>query len=281
MIYRANEPIQTLRGHTGTVYTVLCGSTRVFSAGQDDTIIVWNIPPIDHDPYTNYGYATPFLKSSLTGHSDAIWSLSLHEQSHLLLSASADETVMVWDYESASSPLKKTFSLSKIGTPTCVSFLPNDNSKFVVSFSNSKLGLFDTEMGKLIWISDSLGDEGKSSHLIYQFACHENVPMIITAHEDKKIRYYDSSSGKVINEMVGHKEAVTSVSFDPNGLYFASVGHDSSLRIWDIASKHCIQELPAHRKKYDEAIHDVSYHPTKSLLATCGADSVIKIYTTK
>ncbi|KAG2381273.1 hypothetical protein C9374_006262 [Naegleria lovaniensis] len=276
---KANEPIQTLRGHTGAVYTVLCGSGQVFSAGQDDTIIVWNIPPLDHNPYTNYGYATPFLHTSLTGHSDAIWSLSLHETSHLLLSASADETVMVWDYESSTSPLLKTFSLSKIGTPTYVSFLPNDNSKFVVSFSNSKLGLFDTEMGRPIWVSDSLGDESKSSqHLIYQFECHGKVPMIITAHEDKKIRYYDSSSGKVINEMVGHKEAVTSVSVDSNGLYFASVGHDSSLRIWDIASKHCIQELPAHRKKYDEAIHEVSYHPTKSLLATCGADSIIKMY---
>jgi len=276
---RANDPIQTLRGHTSAVNTVKCGKRNCFSAGADETIIVWNMPSIDHDPYTNYGYATPFLKKSLRGHSDVIWSLSLNETNHTLLSASADDTVMLWDYEASSDNLLKTYSLSKFGTPTCVSFLPNDETKFVVSFTNSKLAVFDVNTGASIWVSDLLGEESKTDYLIYQVACHPNVPLFITAHEDKKIRYYDASSGKIVNEMVGHKEAVSSVAFDPSGLYFASAGHDSSLRVWDVSTKRCIQELPGHRKKYDEAINGVAYHPTSALMATCGADSMVKVYT--
>ncbi len=35
--------------------------------------------------------------------------------------------------------------------------------------------------------------------------------------------------------------------------------------------------MPAHRKKYDEGIHCIVSHPNENLLASCGADSIIKI----
>ena len=265
-----------MRGHTAGVCTVKCGSSHCFSAGLDETIIVWDIPQLDHNPYTNYGFATPFLKTTLKGHTDAVWSLSLNESNQSLLSASSDDSVILWDYERGE--IKKTFMLSKIGTPTCVSFLPSDTSKFIASFTNSKVAAFDVETGKSIWISETI-DDGKTDALVYQFACHDKLPIIVTAHEDKKIRFYDSSSGKIVSQMVGHKEAVTSVSFDRSGLYFATVGYDSSLRVWDIGSKSCVQELPGHRKKFDESVNGVAYHHSQDLLATCGADSIVKIYT--
>jgi striatin 1/3/4 len=107
---------------------------------------------------------------------------------------------------------------------------------------------------------------------------HPTLPIIITAHEDSNIRFYDSKSGQLISEMVGHKDAVSCLALDPSGLYFMSGGHDSSLRVWDVQTKHCVQEIPTHRKKYDESIHAIAYHPTKSMVASGGADSIIKLF---
>lgn len=56
------------------------------------------------------------------------------------------------------------------------------------------------------------------------------------------------------------------------------LGHDCSLRLWDIETKSCIQELTAHRKKYDESIHCIAFHPTKPFIASGGADAIVKIY---
>lgn len=61
---------------------------------------------------------------------------------------------------------------------------------------------------------------------------------------------------------VGHQAAVSSLDFDPTGLYLVSCGHDRSIRVWDVASKKCVHEVTTHRHKHDEAIHAVRFHPT-------------------
>ena len=52
------------------------------------------------------------LGSSLLGHTDAVWGLSLHSQQLQLLSCSADGTVRLWNPQST-SPLLSVFSSEK------------------------------------------------------------------------------------------------------------------------------------------------------------------------
>ena len=55
-------------------------------------------------------------------------------------------------------------------------------------------------------------------------------------------------------------------------------GHDCSIRLWNMESKTCIQEFTAHRKKFDESIHDVAFHPTKCYIGSAGADALAKVF---
>lgn len=55
-------------------------------------------------------------------------------------------------------------------------------------------------------------------------------------------------------------------------------GHDCSLRLWNLDSKTCVQEITAHRKKSDEAIYDVTFHPSKAYIASAGADALARVY---
>lgn len=43
-------------------------------------------------------------------------------------------------------------------------------------------------------------------------------------------------------------------------------------------SKTCIQEFTAHRKKSEESIHDVAFHPSKCYIASAGADALAKVF---
>ena len=114
--------------------------------------------------------------------------------------------------------------------------------------------------------------------------------------------------------MVAHLDAVTSLAVDVNGLYLISgskfmtflrnnqinggfiapviysffemeqltifliLGHDCSVRLWNLETKTCVQEITAHRKKFDESIFDVAFHPSRPFIASAGADALAKVF---
>ena len=70
-----------------------------------------------------------------------------------------------------------------------------------------------------------------------------------------------------------------SLSLSPLSLSPPSpIGHDGSLRFWSMDSKMCIQEITAHRKRYDESIYNVACHLTKPYFASAGADGIAKVF---
>ncbi|KAJ8365954.1 hypothetical protein SKAU_G00147850 [Synaphobranchus kaupii] len=75
---------------------------------------------------------------------------------------------------------------------------------------------------------------------------------------------------------VGLRECVTVTAAEKRAE--ARPRHDCSIRLWNLESKTCIQEFTAHRKKFDESIHDVAFHPTKCYIASAGADALAKVF---
>ena len=57
-----------------------------------------------------------------------------------------------------------------------------------------------------------------------------------------------------------------------------STGHDSSIRLWNLDNKTCIQELTSHRRKFDEAIYSVAFHPNATYIGSAGADALAKVF---
>lgn len=50
------------------------------------------------------------------------------------------------------------------------------------------------------------------------------------------------------------------------------------MRLWNLESRTCVQELTAHRRKLDESIHDVAFHPGRSFIGSAGADALAKVF---
>lgn len=80
--------------------------------------------------------------------------------------------------------------------------------------------------------------------------------------------------------MLAHLDAVTSLSIDASGFSLVSGGHDCSLRFWDLLkTKGCVQESTTHRKKGEEGVLNVAFHPGGlPFVASAGADGVVKLY---
>ncbi|XP_041661058.1 striatin-4 [Cheilinus undulatus] len=270
------EPIYTFRAHSGAVLSLTMGEDgeSCYSGGLDGTVRCWKMPDLNVDPYDNYD---PGIESSvLAGHEDSVWGLTYSAAHHRLASCSADGTIRLWDPQN-SSPCLSVFNKEREhGTPTSVAFVATDPNQVVVSFDGGETLLYDLNTEQSTTTLETQTKDG--SELINRVVSHPSESVSITAHENRTIRFLDNKTGKVVHSMVAHLDAVTCLTTDPKGTYLISGSHDCSVRLWMLDNRTCVQEITAHRKKHDEAIHDVAFHPSQPFIASAGADALAKIF---
>ncbi|KAG8901487.1 hypothetical protein FRC00_006790 [Tulasnella sp. 408] len=281
------EPQVTLRGHSSPVTRLLISGSRnlLYSASLDSTIRVWTIPSQGQPTYAPFDASR--AKSVLVGHTDAVWDLALLRDDTLLVSGGSDGTVKVWDTSLPSTPLKLSWGYNGVdGEPesslgiTSLDGIKTDLKKVAVAFSNAVVKLFDVETGAEVgkMQSDATYDDTPATQ-INRIASHPTMAILVTAHEDKYIRLFDIPTGACTYSMLAHTDGVTSLSIDVAGFSLVSGGHDCSIRFWDImGNKVCLQEITNHRKKADEGVLDVEYCPSLPILASAGADGIVKLY---
>ncbi|XP_004584796.1 striatin-3 isoform X2 [Ochotona princeps] len=273
------EPIYTFRAHIGPVLSLAISSNgeQCFSGGVDATIQWWNMPSPNVDPYDTY--EPNVLAGTLVAHSDAVWGLAYSGIKNQLLSCSADGTVRLWNPQEK-MPCICTYNGDKEhGIPTSVDFIGCDPAHMVTSFNTGSAVIYDLETSQsLVMLSSQIESGLQSTNHINRVVSHPTLPVTITAHEDRHIKFFDNKTGKMIHSMVAHLDAVTSLAVDPNGIYLMSGSHDCSIRLWNLDSKTCVQEITAHRKKLDESIYDVAFHPSKAYIASAGADALAKVF---
>lgn len=273
------EPIYTFRAHNGPVLSLAISSNgeQCFSGGIDATIQWWNMPSPNVDPYDTY--EPNVLAGTLVAHTDAVWGLAYSGIKNQLLSCSADGTVRLWSPQEK-LPCICTYNGDKEhGIPTSVDFIGCDPAHMVTSFNTGSTVIYDLETSQsLVMLSSRIDSDLQSNNHINRVVSHPTLPVTITAHEDRHIKFFDNKTGKMIHSMVAHLDAVTSLAVDPNGIYLMSGSHDCSIRLWNLDSKTCVQEITAHRKKLDESIYDVAFHPSKAYIASAGADALAKVF---
>ncbi|NXM25380.1 STRN3 protein, partial [Oxyruncus cristatus] len=202
------------------------------------------------------------LAGTLIAHTDAVWGLAYSGVKNHLLSCSADGTIRLWN------PPEKI---------PCICTYNGEKEKCGPVVASPEQGHQDPRAGEPLlrrWAERGV----QSNNHINKVVSHPTLPVTITAHEDRHIKFFDNKTGKMIHSMVAHLDAVTSLAVDPNGIYLMSGSHDCSIRLWNLDSKTCVQEITAHRKKLDESIYDVAFHPSKAYIASAGADALAKVF---
>ncbi|XP_053330455.1 striatin-3 isoform X2 [Spea bombifrons] len=273
------EPIYTFRAHVGPALCLVVSSNGeyCYSGGVDATIQCWKMPSPNVDPYDTYDPSV--LAGTLVGHTDAVWGLSYSGVKDRLLSCSGDGTVRLWNPPQSVACVGTYNGNKEHGIPTSVDFIGCDPAHGVASFTSGCIVLYDLETTQPLLQLSVPSDCGPlfSSH-INKVVSHPTLPVTIAAYEDRHIKFFDNKSGRTIHSMVAHLDAVTSLAVDPNGIYLMSGSHDCSIRLWNLDSKTCVQEITAHRKKLDESIYDVAFHPSKAFIASAGADALAKVF---
>ncbi|CAH8446604.1 unnamed protein product [Heterobilharzia americana] len=274
------EPIYTFRGHNSPVLsiTMLVGLSKtesscqsgllspayIYSGDLSGCIRSWCVPSLQLDPYDTFDLS--IMRPSLEGHTDAVWSLCSRYDG-LLLSTSADGTSRLWHLFSNLSTSSDVYFISNMlnkheypsvcnSIPTSATFLWTNLMHFAAGFTSGHVCIFNLETNQIVRnfqsisktdVSDTL--QNRSIYSVNSVISHPHFPLIISAHDDRQIRFWDSLSGKCVHSLTAHLDSVTTLSIDSKGTSLLSASHDCSIRIWDINTKTCIQEITGHRKK--------------------------------
>ncbi|CAE8593558.1 unnamed protein product, partial [Polarella glacialis] len=112
----------------------------------------------------------------------------------------------------------------------------------------------DAERGVAVYPARAMGGEAAA---VLAIACHRSQDLAVSGHVDRCARVFSPLTGRQICELSGHGDVVTAVALDPFGTGFeiATGCHDGILRLFDIRTSRCFQEVTLHERMHDEAIH--------------------------
>ncbi|EKM82837.1 hypothetical protein AGABI1DRAFT_111399 [Agaricus bisporus var. burnettii JB137-S8] len=288
------EPQLTLRGHSAAITRLVHSPSKqlLYSASLDSSIRVWALPAPSHTTYAPYDHTR--VRGELIGHTDAVWDLALVKDESTLISCGAEGAVKIWDVSgpSGGGSLKLSWRWNGLDNDndleedtdvpgaTSVEVLKTDLKRVAVAYQNAVVKIFEIETGKeMIRLPSDTTYDGTPVTQINSIASHPNMPILVTAHEDKYIKIFDVLTGHCTHSMLAHLDGVTSISIDASGFTLVSGSHDCSVRFWDMAgSRSCMQEITSHREKAREGVLDVDFHPSLPVMVSAGADGVVKLY---
>uniref|UniRef100_A0A2K6GU77 Striatin n=1 Tax=Propithecus coquereli TaxID=379532 RepID=A0A2K6GU77_PROCO len=270
------NPKFTLRSHFDGIRALAFHPIEpvLITASEDHTLKMWNLQKTAPTKKSTSLDVEPIY--TFRAHKGPVLCVVMSSDGEQCYSGGTDGLIQGWN---TTNPNIDPYDSYELGIPASVDLVSSDPSHMVASFSKGYTSIFNMEtQQRILTLESNLDTPASSSCQINRVISHPTLPISITAHEDRHIKFYDNNTGKLIHSMVAHLEAVTSLAVDPNGLYLMSGSHDCSIRLWNLESKTCIQEFTAHRKKFEESIHDVAFHPSKCYIASAGADALAKVF---
>jgi len=191
----------------------------------------------------------------MTGHNHYAMCAQFHPKEDLVVSASLDQSVRVWDI----SGLRK-----KQSAPTSMSFedqMARANQQQADMFGNTdavvKFVLEGHDRG-VNWV-----------------AFHPTLPLIVSAGDDRLVKLWRMSETKAweVDTCRGHFQNASACLFHPHQDLILSVGEDKTVRVWDLNKRTSVQSF----KRENDRFWVIAAHPEINLFAA-GHDNGVMVF---
>merc|ERR1712190_458259 len=247
------------------------------------------------------------------GHRGWVTSIATtYEQSNLVVSASRDKTLMIWELtpgETTSGYARKSLTghsqpvssvvLSSDGQfalsgswdstmrlwdlnagATVRTFQGHSKDVFSVAFSGDNRQIVSGSLDKTIKLWNTLAEckytitEDMHTDWVscVVFSPSAKMPLIVSAGWDKLVKVWNLSNCKLRTNLVGHTGVVYTVTVSPDGSLCASGGKDSTAMLWDVNDGKHLYSLDA-----GSTINALTFSPNFWLVAAA-TDTSIKVW---
>lgn len=203
------------------------------------------------------------LTQTLTGHSDAVWSVAVSQDGKTVVSGDADKKIKVWNLEANTEN-------DLIGhTATIRSLVLTDNDKTVVSGSDDgNIKIWNLQKKQLV---KTLFE---CSTPIFSVAVSPDEKTIVSGDENGELRFWNLQTGKLLHTIKGHRGRIFTVAINPDGQVFATGGIDNKIKIWNLNTGALIRTINSHTN----AVRSLAFSPDGQYLASGSWDKTIKVW---
>ncbi|MCS7160348.1 MAG: WD40 repeat domain-containing protein [Gemmatales bacterium] len=212
---------------------------------------------------TSWLHSEPPANRVLTYHRDNIYSIAASPDGRWLVSASEDMTVCVWDWPTG----KVMVRLEHDGPVYEASFSP-DGRWLATADGDGKVHLFDGR--SLLRVRCLEGHTGP----VYALAFSPDSRWLATGggEKDHACRVWEVSTGKSVQTLLGHQDAIYGVAFGANG-QLATASGDKTVRLWDW--RHGKAQVLQGHTSY---VYRCRFSPDARHLATASHDRTVRIW---
>ncbi len=203
-------------------------------------------------------------KTTLTGHLQEITCLALAPEKPLLASASADQSIRIWDTHLCQ--LKDILHITR-GQIRSLAFSP-DGDNLAIGNSDNTIHIYRLEDNRMIKAL-----EGHTA-MVRGLAFSPGGWLLASASFDHTIRLWRFPSGPEIKTLKGHTSEVFCLSITSDGHLLASAGADQVVRLWNLPDGVLLKELEGH----SNTITCLASSPDSQFLASGSRDNSIILW---
>ena len=158
-------------------------------------------------------------------------------------------------YNMQSGILRKRYKFHKNAAVTGIA-VDSMNRKMVSCGLDGLIGFYDFNKSTLL---GKLQLDAPITAMVY----HRASDLFAVALDDFSIIVIDAVTQRIVRQLWGHSNRITSFDFSPDGRWIISASLDSTLRTWDLPTGGCIDGV-----KLDSVITCLKFSPNGDMLAT-------------
>lgn len=212
------------------------------------------------------------LKTTLTGHTNTVWSAAFFPDNRRLVTASEDGTIRIWDVITATQ-LKEVASAE--GSVSDIAISPNGKliAACIDNEESSVVKIWDAATLKL---RHTLAGHEKG---IFEIVFSPDGRLLASGARDTTIKLWNTRTGQLTRTLEGHTDAVTSLAFTPNGkwLFTGSAEEDKTIKLWEVGTGKLLRTLTGH----DEWVTALAMSPDGATLASGSRDKNMILWDVK
>ena len=198
------------------------------------------------------------------GHTDAVFEAAFSPDATRLATASADNTVRLWDPATGQTTATLTGHTSAVNA---VAFSP-DATRLATASTDNTVRLWDPATGQT---TATLTGHTSAVNAV---AFSPDATRLATASTDNTVRLWDPATGQTTATLTGHTSAVNAVAFSPDATRLATASTDNTVRLWDPATGQTTATLTGHTS----AVNAVAFSPDATRLATASTDDTVRLW---